>query len=197
VTHQKKNSEIYKYKKKQQKKMLKRKSSPSPPRTLKKTIKITNIQRHQLKKLKKQDLQKLSGLVGEKLNANDTKADIAHRLARNKKIGIALSSAIAVPLLLSFKHFYDTKKQQNQEKRKNQQALQTRITTKLDPILTRLTTNYNQSMNTISGSNMKERDKLRAMYEATLTYEKNVKVATDNVTDEETRNFTPIIYLPY
>ena len=83
-------------------------NSPLPPKNLKKSIKISDQQRRQLKRLKKDNLITLAGQTNEPLTDHDTRADIAHRLSRNQMIAAALTT-ISVPALILTKKWHTRK----------------------------------------------------------------------------------------
>lgn len=68
-------------------------SSPRSNKKIKGKILISNDKRRKLRKLKKDELIKLSKLAGQHLDGTEHKNDIAHILARNPKIKSFLQSA--------------------------------------------------------------------------------------------------------
>ena len=77
-----------------------RAESPPPPKNLRKTIKLTDLERHKLEKFKKKKLLLVAKLAGEKPHHDDTKKILAHRLAHNKQIAFFLSAGLSLATIL-------------------------------------------------------------------------------------------------
>ena len=92
TTINKKNCAVLQNKKTRQKtkcipktanKTTKRATSSAAPKFFKETVKINDKQRRALKRIKKDDLNKLAKLAEESIDKKSTSSDIDHALSRN------------------------------------------------------------------------------------------------------------------